>query len=279
MSASEKKDFYVYILYREDGVTPFYVGLGHKNRWLYHEKHAKRGRSHKDNVICGMLEKGIAIPKSKVAQGLTKQEAAELEIKLIAEIGRKPHGPLTNLTRGGEGLGDLSPEAKERWREAHLKAVRSPENRAKLKAIWRPQHPETQAKTVQAMQAKAFTPETNEKRRLSLTGKPKSAEHAAKVAATKIGKKKGPRPIEVREAIIASMKGKKKSPEHVAAVAKAITGRKISEESRARMRASRLKYLERQGQLKPTAQGSANDDHHNCCAVDKLDRNLSASLF
>lgn len=117
------QDFYVYALFREDGRTPFYIGKGRKERWTEHERWAKRGRSYKDNLICQMKDRGIPLKKRKLDVNLSNDQACELEMFLIAEIGRHPNGPLTNQTRGGEGVVELSPEAKERHRRNTTKAM------------------------------------------------------------------------------------------------------------------------------------------------------------
>jgi len=131
------QDYYVYILYREDGVTPFYVGLGRKDRWLQHERKAKPGGTHKDNIIWGMKSRQMVVPKEKFAENLSKDEAVSLEISLIAAFGRAPLGPLVNRTRGGEGvvgiprdsLLSMAKKARERFssesvRKAHGEAIR-----------------------------------------------------------------------------------------------------------------------------------------------------------
>src|SRR5258708_40185602 len=106
-------NYYVYALFRENSV-PFYIGMGHGNRWLNHERWAVRGQtSHKDNIICKMRSAGIEVPKVKLEENLTKAQAVDLEIHLISILGREPNGPLTNLTKGGDGICDL-PEEKRR---------------------------------------------------------------------------------------------------------------------------------------------------------------------
>lgn len=242
------EDYYVYILFREDGVTPFYVGMGRNGRWLEHEIRAKHGRSRKDNIIWDMKQRGISVPKKKFAEGLSKARAIDLEIDLIASIGRRPHGPLANLTDGGEGLLNLCPEAAQRRLESLRATVKTPEHRAKLSAAWKPKTPEQEAYRLRMLREKGHSPEAHAKQAAALRGRPKTAEHVAKVSAALKGRSQPPRPPEVRAAISASMKGRKKSPEHVAAAAKALTGRKVSDESRQRMREARLRYLEKQKQ-------------------------------
>jgi hypothetical protein len=107
--------YYVYALYRKDGVTPFYIGKGKGDRWMQHEENCKRGRSYKDNIIAQFKERGEIVPKVKLAEGLTNDEALSLEKHFIAEIGRiHEGGPLTNLTCGGDGLCDPTPEVRSK---------------------------------------------------------------------------------------------------------------------------------------------------------------------
>jgi hypothetical protein len=96
-------DFYVYVLFDAFGV-PRYVGKGRRNRWLMHE----RSSDPKEFIERTWLMLG-EIPKIKVRENLYEADAYETEIALIAAIGRSPHGPLVNMTNGGEG-GNLTPE-------------------------------------------------------------------------------------------------------------------------------------------------------------------------
>jgi len=59
-----------------------------------------------------MKRAGISVPKRKLAEGLTKAEAAALEIATIAKLGREPNGPLVNATSGGDGVREPSPELR-----------------------------------------------------------------------------------------------------------------------------------------------------------------------
>jgi hypothetical protein len=89
--------FYVYIIYRPDG-RECYVGKGKGRRHLKH-----RWRSTNPHLANIYAQAGGDLPYKIVAKNLSEQDAFALEIKLIAQIGREPIGPLVNLTDGGEG--------------------------------------------------------------------------------------------------------------------------------------------------------------------------------
>lgn len=96
-----------------------------------------------------------------------------------------------------------------------------------------------------------FTNESKRRMSSAATGKTKSPEHVANVAAAlrgrkmtdeqrqkmrdaKLGKKRGPHSAETKARMSAAAAGKKKSPEHVAALKAAAIGRKQSPETRAK---------------------------------------------
>lgn len=89
-----ENNYCVYFYLREDK-TPYYVGMGRKQRPF--AKHAHR------------QDKGDFKPKNHdliniIHENLSQQEAYDLEIKYIKEFGRKCDGGiLINLTEGGEG--------------------------------------------------------------------------------------------------------------------------------------------------------------------------------
>jgi hypothetical protein len=93
--------FYTYAWLREDG-TPYYIGKGSGDRaW----KRSRKGRSVK------------MPPKERILilkQNLTEEEAYKHEIYMIALYGRKDIGTgiLRNLTDGGEGPTNMSPEKR-----------------------------------------------------------------------------------------------------------------------------------------------------------------------
>lgn len=130
--------YYVYILYREDGTTPFYVGKGGRDRLNMHERMAHKGNTYKDRIILQMLKNGCQqIPKRKVAENLTDAEAKLLEIKLIKQIGRYPDGPLANLTDGGDGVCGLSEDRRLKRNISIKNAHADPEYRKQRREIAR----------------------------------------------------------------------------------------------------------------------------------------------
>ena len=126
--------YYVYAYLREDG-TPYYIGKGKGNRaW---------SKNHR-----------IAVPSKdriQIIQALlSEKESIELEQYWITFYGRKDLGTgiLRNLTDGGEGSSGythsnetkekirqialkISPETKEKNRQAHLGLTQSPETKEK----------------------------------------------------------------------------------------------------------------------------------------------------
>jgi len=147
--------FYVYILFRPNGV-PCYVGKGTRGRWLHHER---VGTKHYNKHLARIIARaGGILPKVKVREGLTEAEAIETEVALIAAIGRGKHGPLVNLTDGGDGKSGWVPsdETKAKIAAANGGLKRSDELRARLSAAHR--------------------------------GKTKTPEHRAKIGASQVGK-------------------------------------------------------------------------------------------
>lgn len=97
--------FYVYVLFDFCGI-PRYIGKGRNNRWLEHERYTDPNNTLKNEFIERTWIILGEIPKIKVREDLTQDEAFALEIILISLIGRLDikTGPLTNLTAGGDGF-------------------------------------------------------------------------------------------------------------------------------------------------------------------------------
>lgn len=218
LDTAPDRRYYVYILYREDGVTPFYVGMGKGNRWLDHERGCHREKSHKAHIIRQILTRGGTLIKRKVAENFTREQAVALEISLIAAIKRAPHGPLSNLTAGGDGaVGFKYTEAmREQRRAIRAKQVDSPATRAKRAE--------------------------NMRRRM--------ADPLLREQYGSAGRERMKDPL-IRAMVSAANKGKTVSPETRAKIAAARRGTKHTEETRAKLvaaharrKAARLAQLE-----------------------------------
>jgi NUMOD3 motif len=134
---SPRTDFYVYCLYRDEAMTtPFYIGKGCGHRWTHSGR--SKGASHNliKKGICAKVRRQLGhVPSAKVAIKLSEEEAHEIEINLIRVIGRRPYGPLANLTDGGGGLTGyvVSQETRDKLRAANLGKKRSEEARAAMR--------------------------------------------------------------------------------------------------------------------------------------------------
>ena len=106
-------DYYVYVFFRPWDGSPCYVGKGRRHRWLEHER---MGDAHYNKHFAAILRRASGnIPKVKVRDGLTGAQASEIEIALIAAIGRQQNGgPLVNLTDGGDGSNGWKHSTKAR---------------------------------------------------------------------------------------------------------------------------------------------------------------------
>ncbi len=164
--AVHRCDFYVYALFREDGITPFYIGKGRGRRIVIHERDAPRMTSHKDRIIQNMFKAGItSIPKVKLLENLADPIAKQIEMDLIQLIGRWPTGSLANLTKGGDGVADLSEESRAKKTARNLASWANPIVRAKRIAGRRAA--EAKRTEEDRMQSRLrFQEEKNERRRL-----------------------------------------------------------------------------------------------------------------
>jgi len=241
--------YYVYILSREDG-TPFYVGFGKGNRWLDHERSCKSKErdSHRSRIIRGMLESGVSIPKVKLAEGLTRDEAVALEIRTIAEIGREPLGPLVNQTAGGDGQRDMTQELRDRI-SAKISAglvgnarragiPHSEETKAKIGAKIRGRVPAGMSDRLKGNtygnlnKGKPKSPETRQKMKEAALRRVAEGRHHVKV-----GHVLSP---DTKAKIVASLTLRNKSAESRAKVSAALKGHAVSEETRLKMKAGQV---------------------------------------
>lgn len=128
MSQNERR-YYVYAFLRHSDsdhgkrLTPYYIGKGTGERAFYRNRRgAKAPLDHAFIVF--------------VQEGLTEQEALDLERYCIALYGRVDNGTgiLRNLTDGGEGVSGLkfSEESRRRLSESHMGHRHSEETRKKM---------------------------------------------------------------------------------------------------------------------------------------------------
>ena len=125
----DSRRFYVYLWLRHKNskhgarLSPYYVGKGSGNRAF--NPRQRRVKPPKDQSFIVFAQ-----------EGLTEQEAFDLERYYIALYGRKDLGTgiLGNFTDGGEGVSGLriSQEARDKISRAHTDKVVSQETRDKL---------------------------------------------------------------------------------------------------------------------------------------------------
>lgn len=178
--------YYTYTYIREDG-TPYYIGMGKGNRaW---------DKRHSVNLP----------PKERIKiiqEGMSREEALNLEISLISQYGRKDLGTgiLRNRTNGGDGTclpGHLNgmwgkkhkPESIEKIKKSRVNQVFEPKSeewKVERKKLWKKLIAERGR-----FGPKKHSPETIEKLRKASTGKPgskklvgipKSEEHKRKIS-------------------------------------------------------------------------------------------------
>jgi hypothetical protein len=131
--------YYTYKLIDSTTGETFYIGKGAKSRMYQHKRDALNDNYNHRSVhrkIQSILNKGGDISYEKFLCE-TEQDAFDLEIKLIAEHGRKDMGTglLCNLTEGGEGASGVSPEAIEKRAESNRGKKRSNKSRKYMSQI------------------------------------------------------------------------------------------------------------------------------------------------
>lgn len=223
---STRNDFYVYALFRENGV-PFYIGKGRRDRWAAHTIEARLGRrGHRFNIIRDLLARGIDMPRVKLHEGLTEAVAHEYEIILIKAIGRGRGKLLVNQTDGGDGSSGCfpSPETRAKLSKAHRGKKRKPESIEKVAAAHRGRKrpPETCAK----ISARALLRAPALRAAMIARNANRSAADIAKSVAAM----RGSQTPESIEKTAAKNRGKKRSPETRARQSAAAIGRKQTQE-------------------------------------------------
>jgi hypothetical protein len=109
----------VYIHRRKDNDTIFYVGMGSPKR--------VKSKSHRNNHWRNIVSK-YGYYYEVVANELSQEDAYELEMFLIDELGRKDlgKGDLVNMTDGGDGCNN--------WNDARTK-IMIEKNRKNMKSV------------------------------------------------------------------------------------------------------------------------------------------------
>lgn len=121
------KIFYVYKHLKKSDNTVFYIGKGQGKR--SHDIGRGRRNSHHQRIV----EKHGIIVKI-IEKNLSEEEAFALEIELITNIGRYDlgTGPLVNMTDGGDGYYNPSPETREKMRKSAIGRKHTEESKAKM---------------------------------------------------------------------------------------------------------------------------------------------------
>lgn len=103
--------FYTYAYLRKSDRTPYYVGKGKGKRAYDRQGHRVKVPDDKDRIIF-------------LKQNLTEEEAFNHEKYMIAVLGRKDLGTgiLRNMSDGGEGPSNPSPESRRKNSERNRKA-------------------------------------------------------------------------------------------------------------------------------------------------------------
>jgi hypothetical protein len=115
-----------YLHIRKDTGAIFYVGLGNEKR----AKSKGNRNIHWHRIVS---KHGYSI---KYLGDRSLDDAKAMEVSLIKIFGREHlgDGTLVNMTDGGDGVINLSPDAKIKHKEAMLKAAKNPETIAKRSA-------------------------------------------------------------------------------------------------------------------------------------------------
>ena len=178
---------HVYIVFRPDG-TPCYVGKGSGARWKRHNRRC----AHNKHLASILAAAGGDLPVVKIRDGLTNAEACEIEVALIAAIGREANGGvLVNQTDGGEGAVGWahSQETKSKIGRAN----KNPGEGTRQKLRDNPNRhifsPAELAKSAEARRGKSLPKEHRIKISAGLSGRSMSKETRARLSASLAGNK------------------------------------------------------------------------------------------
>lgn len=256
MIEDKMKNYFVYTHARATDGSIFYVGKGKDNRATTR----KSRNPHWRNIVA---KNGLIVVKH--AEGLTQDEAFDLEVEMIAKF-RAAGVALVNQTNGGEGKSGftytMSDDHKRAIGDAQRGVPKSPESVAKVAAALRgrkhtKEHKakigaaskgnqyrkgtkhstETKAKIAAAGIGRKKSSEAIEKSAAAHRGVPKSPEHRAKISESLKGISPGPKSAETRAKM--SNYSSNRSAEHRAALGAAFRGKPLSEDHRAKLSAAK----------------------------------------
>lgn len=202
----------------------------------FYENH-QTSKSHKANWIKSLKDRGLK-PVMEVLEQTTDddwQESERFWIESLRQLGFK----LTNLTVGGDGITRMLPEVREKIRQKKLGTKASPETLEKRRLSMLKHLPKMRLLKLGTHHSESTRKKIGDSNR----GGKRTAETRAKMSAWQIGRKMSPEAIEKsRQANL----GKKLSPESIAkrqATARAKwehQGFRFSQETRKKMSVSSL---------------------------------------
>lgn len=172
---STERIFYVYMhinenpSFGETGTRYFGKGKG-KRAFCFH-----RRNPHWNNIFTKDNRPTVVL----IAENLTEEEAFEIECWQIA-IARKYGIKLCNLTDGGEGISNPSPETREKLSIAHKNL--SQEARENMSIAAKNISPEIRKQMAKHFVGKKQSVEHIEKRRKANTGKKRTPETCSKIS-------------------------------------------------------------------------------------------------
>lgn len=186
--------WYVYV-WKRPGNIPFYVGIGNtKDRWNPLYSRTRNKHCHRT-----VLLEGVSNIQTTLIENLSKRDAARLEQTLIWYYGRKDlnTGPLTNLTDGGDGVQNITPESRKRMSAAAKQ--RGAQMAESIRGDKNPmRNPEIREKAIERMRSKdviaKYSGDNNPAKRPEVRAKLKAKwedpEYRAARIAEKVGKTK-----------------------------------------------------------------------------------------
>ena len=152
--------FVIYALKDPETGLLRYIGKTTRPAQRYRDHLRERSRSHRGNWIAGLASRGLApgMVFLEMVEGAGDPNWEVHERWWIAYA--RAHGwPLVNGTSGGDGVRDLSPESRERIRQAWVGRELTPEHKAKISAYrktWRASD-ETRARMSASHQGRKIT--------------------------------------------------------------------------------------------------------------------------